>query len=94
VTQKQYITALVVMSASVFFTPAVDELVKVYIVSIVTLVSALFNILFQWQKIREYIVRRLVADVLEELLTREALKEYNDRKKLIDDTSRKVAAER
>lgn len=66
-TTRQYIGAMSIVLSSVVLIPEWEWMLKVYVISVVTLVTALFHVLFRIQKIREYIVNRIVVDVMQEL---------------------------
>ena len=63
---KVYIGALTTIAMSVMFIPSWDELIKVYVVSVVALVTAIVNVLFKIGTLREYVVNRLVASAIQE----------------------------
>lgn len=64
---KVYIGALTTIAMSVMFIPSWDELIKIYVVSVVALVTAIINVLFKIGTLREYVVNRLVASAIQEI---------------------------
>lgn len=50
--------------ASVWFFPDLTELVKVYVITVVVLVTAIINLLFSWERLRRMIVEQVVCEVL------------------------------
>jgi hypothetical protein len=67
-TQTKFIAALTGISLSVLFTPALEELAKVYIITVVVFVTLMINLIFRVNQVREWIVRRITTDVLNELM--------------------------
>jgi len=65
---KVYVAALTCVGMSVMFVPEWTELVKVYVISVVVLVTALINILFRIAWLREYVVNKLVTTAIQEIL--------------------------
>lgn len=66
-TQTKYIASLIGISLSVLFTPALEELAKVYIISVVVFVTMLINLIFRINQVREWIVKRITTDVMNEI---------------------------
>jgi hypothetical protein len=61
---KAYITWLTSVFISIFAIPDMQELIKVYIISVVVLVTVVINLLFQVQRLRQYVVDLLVSEAL------------------------------
>lgn len=64
---KQFIGSLGAIMMSVLFTPALEELAKVYVISVVVFITMLINLLFRLNQVREWIVKRIMSDVLNEI---------------------------
>ena len=67
-TTKAYISGLMTLIMSVWFVPDWPELFKVYVISTVAVTTVIMSLLFRIQKLREMIVKVLVADALKEIL--------------------------
>jgi hypothetical protein len=75
---KAYIAALMSIGTSVYIVPWVDELVKVYIIAVVILVTVFVNLLFWFARAREFIINHFVAAIIQRVLS------DHDIQKLID----------
>jgi hypothetical protein len=65
--QTKFIASLCGLSLSVLFTPALEEMAKVYIITVVVFVTLMINFIFRANQVREWIVRRITTDVMNEL---------------------------
>lgn len=67
-TIKAYITSIVTLIMSVWFTPDWSDLLKVYVISVVVLLTLAINLIFRIGRLREYVINHLVGAVLQELM--------------------------
>lgn len=65
---KAYIGALSTIIASAWLTPWLDELIKIYVLTVVVVVTLLVNLVFWFHRIRESIINHLVASVIQQVL--------------------------
>jgi Flp pilus assembly protein TadB len=82
-TARSFGGALAMILMSVWFTPWLDELLKVYVVAVVVLITLLVNTLFWWTRLRETIINHLVVAIVQRVLM------DPDIQKLIDWTTRR-----
>ena len=73
---RQYYIALSTICMSIFLSPGIESLLRVYLIAIVWTVSAFIGLLFRWKQLREYIVKRIMVDVMEELFLQKSLSEF------------------
>lgn len=60
-----YLSGLII---SVFFIPQLEELIKMYVISVVVLITVIINLLFRFQRVREWVVNQITADVIRQVL--------------------------
>jgi len=65
---RAYIFGNAALILGVFMIPGIEDVIRVYVVSVVVLISVLFNILMAWGKLRGYVINKLYIAVLTELL--------------------------
>lgn len=65
--KQAYATSMVTVVLGVFFSPGLTELLQVYVITVVVFVTIVINLLFRIQTLRQWIVERLTADVLQEI---------------------------
>lgn len=81
ISRSQYIVGIATIIYVTFALPIwVIDAFKVYVVSVVVIVSMFWSILFHSQKLREIIIRRLLADLMVELFKEDVFKEYLTKK--------------
>jgi hypothetical protein len=61
---KAYITWLTSIFVTILAIPEWQELIKIYVVSVVVLVTTLISLLFQIHRLRQYVVDLLVSEAL------------------------------
>jgi hypothetical protein len=61
---KVYITWMMSIFVTILAIPEWQELIKIYIISVVVLVTVVVNLLFQIQRLRIYVVDLLVSEAL------------------------------
>jgi ABC-type protease/lipase transport system fused ATPase/permease subunit len=64
-TNRFYAIGMFVLTGSIFAMPDWDTMMKVYSLSVLAALTTVINILFQLQKIREWVVRMLTMDVIQ-----------------------------
>ncbi|TAK63651.1 MAG: hypothetical protein EPO24_04065 [Bacteroidetes bacterium] len=73
---RQYYIGLTMICASILLTPEFEQLVRVYLITVVAIVSGFISLLFRWKQLRIYITKRIIADVMEELFTQKSLQDF------------------
>ncbi len=63
----KYITSLLAITMGIFFIPELETAIRVYIVSVVVFTTMLVNLLFNIEKLRQWIVQKIISDVMAEL---------------------------
>ena len=66
-TQTKYYSSLAGICMSVMFSGVLEDMAKVYVISVVVFVTVLINLFFRANVIREYIVKRITTDVMSEI---------------------------
>ena len=66
-TETKYYSSLAGICMSVMFSGALEDMAKVYVISVVVFITILINLIFRANAIREYIVKRITADVMSEI---------------------------
>lgn len=87
--KRSYAISLATVVMSIFFSPEITELLKVYLVTVVATVTAILFLLFKWATIEQTIVDRLIARTTVEMwkpsfqyeLTKLIIKILDDEKK-------------
>jgi len=80
-TPKQYIFGMATLILAVLSIPPwLIEAFKVYVISVVVFIAMLWHFLFSLQKIREMIIKRLLADLMEELFKEPVFAEFLTKK--------------
>ena len=80
-TPRQYIVGIVTLCLAVLTIPSwLIEAFNVYVISVVVFIAMLWQFLFSLQKIREMIIKRLLADLMEELFKEPVFGEYLTKK--------------
>lgn len=77
---KTYITSLLAVTMGIFFIPDLETAVRVYLISVVTFVTTIINLLFKIEKLRQWIVQKIVADVMAELFKHKEMRELLTKK--------------
>jgi hypothetical protein len=67
-TKRFYVLAMGTMLSSIFVMPDWDTMTKMYAFSMIGALTTIIQFLFQLQKIREWIVRMLTKDVIQEVM--------------------------
>lgn len=65
---QRYMMIMGSVLGSIILTPGLEDLVRVYIISVVVFITTVVNIIFRIDRIREYIVKRISSDVIKEIL--------------------------
>lgn len=65
--KRSYAISLATVMMSIFFSPELTELVKIYLVTVVALVTAVLFVLFKWVTLEQTIVSRLIAKATVEM---------------------------
>lgn len=58
---------MVTLALGIFFTPELESLVRIYLISVVAFITTIVNLLFRLETIRKKIVQKIVADVMSEI---------------------------
>lgn len=59
--KRSYAISLATIVMSIFFSPEITELLKVYLITVVATVTGILFVLFKWATIEQMIVNRLIA---------------------------------
>jgi hypothetical protein len=66
-TIKGYIAAHITLMMSIFAIPDFDAFLKFYLGGMVVLISLAINALMHWEKLKQYVIHQILADVWMEL---------------------------
>lgn len=64
----QYIASLISVSITMFLIPGFTDVLRVYVIATIVLISILINLLFRWRQFRDYIVNKIITEVIIELI--------------------------
>lgn len=73
-TTRTYILAVSSIIMGIVVIPDWELMLKVYVISVVAFITVIINLLFRIQKIREWIVNQITADVIRQVLTDEDIR--------------------